>query len=183
MESSVRGRCVSIVAIWSSAVWWPARRSCLAFCWFGFWRYGTVCLMVAARRVHGSGGRNIWWSSVLSSHIAGCRCPGGREAHLRRCAGTSGLLCAGLSGWEWCSSCTRLWCSQSGCSPECNWTSWGFLSSGQISSVTRGRRDKEEGVHTGVRLLKSTTSSLVLLMFREKMFLWHQLVRVRTSSL
>ncbi len=29
-------------AIWSSAVWWPARRSCLAFCWFWSWCCGTV---------------------------------------------------------------------------------------------------------------------------------------------
>ncbi len=69
---------VSIVCIWSLAVWWPARRSALVFCWFGSWCCGTVCLMVAVRWVHGSGGRSLWWSSVLSSHIAGCRCPGGR---------------------------------------------------------------------------------------------------------
>ncbi len=34
-----------------------------------------------------------------------------------------------------------------------------------------------------LRFLKSTTSSLVLLMFRERLLLWHQLVRVCTSSL
>ncbi len=73
---------------------------------------------------------SLWWSSVLSSHIAGCRCPGGREAHLRRCAGSSELFSAGLSGWERCSSRTRRWCSQLGCSPQCNcWTVWGFLNS------------------------------------------------------
>ncbi len=93
------------------------RRSCLAFCWFGSWCCGTVCLMAAVRRVHGSGGMRLWWSSVLSSHIAGCRCPGGREAHFRQCAGPSELFYAGLSGWERCSSRTRQWCSQSGCSP------------------------------------------------------------------
>ncbi len=141
MESSVRGGWVSF-AIWSSAVWWPARRSCLSFCWFGSWCCGTVCLMVAARRVHGSGGRSLWWSSVLSSHIAGCRCPGGREAHLWRCAGPSELFYAGLSIWERCSSRTRRWCSQLGCSPQCSCrTVWGFLSSDQISSVAWGKRD------------------------------------------
>ncbi len=30
------------ICIWSSAVWWPARRSCLAFCWFRSWCCGTV---------------------------------------------------------------------------------------------------------------------------------------------
>ncbi len=35
---------------------------------------------------------------MLSSHVAGCRCPGGREGHLRRCAGSSELFSAGLSG-------------------------------------------------------------------------------------
>ncbi len=122
--------------------WWLARRSCLAFCWFGSWCCGTVCLMVATRRVHGSGGRSLWWSSVLSSHIAGCRCPGGREAHIRRCPGPSDLFSAGLSGWEWCSSRTQWWCSQSGCSLKCKCRSvWGFLSSDRISSVAWGRRD------------------------------------------
>ncbi len=88
--------------------------------------------MVAARRVHGSGGRSLWWSSVLSSHIAG----------LRWCAGPSELFYAGLSGWERCSSHTRRWCSQAGCSPQCNCrTVWGFLSSDRISSVAWGRRD------------------------------------------
>ncbi len=76
--------------------------------------------MVAVKRVHSSGGGSLWWSSVLSSHIAGCRCPGGREAHIRRCAGPSELFYAGLSGWERCSSLTRQWCSQSVCSPQCN---------------------------------------------------------------
>ncbi len=37
-------------------------------------------------------------SSELSSDIAGCRCSGGREAHLRRCAGPSELFSAGFSG-------------------------------------------------------------------------------------
>ncbi len=114
-------------AVWNSAVWWPARRSCLVFCWFRSWYCGAIFLMVALRRVHGSGGRSLWWSSVLSSYIAGCRCPGEKEAHLRRCAGPSALFSAGLSGWEWCNSRTRRWCSQSGCSPQCNYrTVWGF---------------------------------------------------------
>ncbi len=39
--------------------------------------------MVAARIVHGLGGRSLWLSSVLSSHIAGCRCPEGREGPLQ----------------------------------------------------------------------------------------------------
>ncbi len=125
-----------VFAIWSSAVWWPARRSFLAFCWFGSWCCCTVCLMVAARRIHGSGGRSLWWSSVLSTHITGCRCPGGRAAHLRWFAGPSELFYAGLSGWVRYSSHTRQWCSQSGCSPQCNCrTVWGFLSSDRISSV------------------------------------------------
>ncbi len=47
----------------------------------------------------------------------GVECPGGREAHFRQCAGPSELFYAGLSGWERCSSRTRQWCSQSGCSP------------------------------------------------------------------
>ncbi len=42
--------------------------------------------------------------------------------------------------------------------------------------------DGDEGCPL-VRLLKSTTSSLVLLMFRERLLLWHQLVRVCTTSL
>ncbi len=86
--------------------------------------------------------RSLWWSSVLSPHISGCRCPVGREAHLRRCAGPSELFYAGLSGWEQCSLHTRWWCSQSGCSTQCNCrTVWGFLSSDRISSVALGRRD------------------------------------------
>ncbi len=63
---------------------------------------------------------------------------GGREAHLRRCAGLSELFYAGLSGWERCSSRTRRWCSQSGCSPQCNWrTVWGFLSSNFFSRLRK----------------------------------------------
>ncbi len=90
------------------------------FFWVWCWWCSTICLMVTERRVHGSGGRSLWWSSVLSSHITGCSCPGGGEAHLRQCAGPSELFYAGISSWEWCSSHTRRWCSQSGCSPQCN---------------------------------------------------------------
>ncbi len=40
------------------------------------------------------------------------------------------------------SSRIRWWCSQSGCSTQCNCrTVWGFLSSDQISPVAWGRRD------------------------------------------
>ncbi len=121
MKSSVRcGWVAGWVSVVCSVVWWPSRRSCLVFCWFWSWYCGTVCLMVAARRVHGSAGKSLWWSSMLSSHIAGCRCPGGREAHLQWCAGPSELFSSGLSSWEWCCSRTRRWCSLSGSSPQCN---------------------------------------------------------------
>ncbi len=158
--------------------------------------------MVAARRV-----QSLWWSSVLSSHVAGCRCPGGREGHLRQCAGSFELFSAGLSGAVPVPGGDAA--SQDALHST---TVWGFLSSDQLSSghLRKKRRwwaflttDHERIVQvrssvmfppllltrsTGVpsmemwgcslvRLLKSTISSLVLLM------LWHQLVRVCTSSL
>ncbi len=177
MKSSVRGWWVGgwvsiwylVFAIWSSAVWWPARRSFLAFCWFWSWCCGTVCLMVAARRLHGSGGRNLWWSSMLSSHIAGCKCPGGREAHLRWFAGPSELFYAGLSGWVRYSSRTRQRCSQSGCSPQCNCrTVWGFLSSDRISSVP----EEEETFLITVWIVQ--VSSSVMFTLRNLMLLTSQ---------
>ncbi len=160
--------------------------------------------MVAVRRC----GRSLWWSSVLSSHIAGCRCPGGREANLGRCAGSSQLFSSGLSGWERCSSRPRRWCSQSRYSPQYNCLRilelrpeeeetleglahyWLCVSSpGEVlGEVYAAAADPlywspVDGDGGGgcslVRLLKSTISSLVLLM----LLLWHQLFRVCTFSL
>ncbi len=198
MKSSVRGGWVSVVCYLVFS-----RRSCLAFCWFGSWCCGTVCLMVAVRR----GGRSLWWSSVLSSHIAGCRCPGGREANLGRCAGSSELFSSGLSGWERCSSRPRRWCSQSRYSPQYNclrilelrpnffsrlrkkrrwWAVWnspgevlGDVYAAVVDPLHWSPVDGDGGGCSLVRLLKSTISSLVLLM----LLLWHQLFRVCSSSL
>ncbi len=71
--------CLSLIAKWPPRLSLIARwLLCLILWLIWSWFCSTVCLMVAARRVHGSGGRSLWWSSVLSSHIAGCRCRGAR---------------------------------------------------------------------------------------------------------
>ncbi len=71
--------CLSLIAKWPPCLSLIARWLLCLILWpIWSWFCCTVCLMVAARRVHGSGGRSLWWSSVLSSHIAGCRCCGAR---------------------------------------------------------------------------------------------------------
>ncbi len=116
-------------AVRSSAVLWLARRSCLAFCWFGSYHLPDGSSEMSS--LLGWQESLMIFRAFLTHRWVVDVLKGGPDDVL-------GPLNYFLRG----SSHIRWWCSQSGCSTQCNCrTVWGFLSSDQISPVTWGRRD------------------------------------------